>query len=253
MPVSSMTNVQWAALVLQDGGWPVTQNNITSMLQWMASENSPATWTGTAGANNPLNNGLGSGGGSGLGSYSDLTKAAVEVAANLHAGNNGYPAIVAAFQQSASPSVTAKAIQSSSWASSHYGGGSAWHAGTVAVYSAADAAKNGATKGVSVGTGLVMDPTGLLGQITNGLTGAASDAASAVAQATGLSAADATLNTAGKLLGDLTSVSWWTRIGMGVLGVGLIVVGAVVFFEGTPEGQQVTSDVGKAAATAAVA
>lgn len=139
------TNTAFADAVLTDLGAPITSNNQTSILQWMASENNPNTWTGTAGANNPLNNGYGSGGGAGLGSYPNLQTAAYDVAANLSAGNYGYGSIVQDLQNSASPSQTAQAIQQSSWAGSHYGYGSAWHTAAVPTVTTAQSALNGAS------------------------------------------------------------------------------------------------------------
>ena len=121
------TNYDWANVVLQDGGWPVSTNNVTVITRWMDSEEPSSTWWNR---NNPLNNGLGFGGGAGLGSYADLLTAAHYVAANLHGGSS-YGAIVADLAASASPSTTAAAIWDSPWASSHYGFGASWHFGTV--------------------------------------------------------------------------------------------------------------------------
>lgn len=121
------TNVDWARVVLQDGGWPTSANNIAVLTQWMDSEESPAHWWNR---NNPLNNGLGSGGGAGLGSYPDLLTAAHYVAENLHGGSS-YASVVRDLASSAPPTTTAAAIWDSPWASSHYGYGGSWHSGTV--------------------------------------------------------------------------------------------------------------------------
>jgi hypothetical protein len=56
-----------------------------------------------------------------------------------------------------------------------------------------------------------------------------------------------------KLLGDLTSPGWWMRVGMGVLGVGLIVGGALIFFSSTKTGQKAVTEGTQAAEVAAVA
>jgi len=238
-----MTNRDWAILVLRDGGWPVNETNITTVLQWMASENDPSTWTGTAGANNPLNNGLGSGGGAGLGSYPDLTVAAQQVANNIKAGNYGYSAMDAVLSQSAGPVAFEHAAIASSWANGHYGGGSGWHNGPVAVVSAAQSAQSGATKGVNAGTGII-------GDVANAVGGAVSTVAGAVVNAIpGVS----TVSSVGGLITDITSPTFWKRIGMGAFGVGLFVIGMVVFFEGTDTGQKVTSSAVSGAAMAAVA
>lgn len=126
------TNASWAQLVLQDGGWPTSANNITVILQWMDSENSPQSWWLR---NNPLNNGYGSGGGAGFGSYPSLLVAAQDVAVNLQR-NSGYSAIVSSLAASAPVQTTAEAIEDSPWAGSHYGYGSLWHAVDVPIVTA---------------------------------------------------------------------------------------------------------------------
>ena len=50
------------------------------------------------------------------------------------------------------------------------------------------------------------------------------------------------------LLGDLTSASWWKRVGLFVLGVGFVVGGIVLFVSTTKTGQTVESDAVVAAA-----
>lgn len=129
--VSGQTNADWAALVLQDASLPVTKNNITVMLQWMDSENSPQDWWLR---NNPLNNGLGSGGGGGFGSYDSLNTAASYVA--LQFSRSLFAGIRSALAADSDPSVTAQAIWASPWAGSHYGYGSIWHAVDVPIVAA---------------------------------------------------------------------------------------------------------------------
>lgn len=129
--VGGTTNIDWAALVLQDGHFPVTPNNLTVMLQWMDSENDPNSWWLR---NNPLNNGLGSGGGSGLGSYDNLTIAANYVAIQLR--RDLFSGIAQAFDASSPVSATAQAIIASPWAGGHYNYGAIWHAVDVPIVSA---------------------------------------------------------------------------------------------------------------------
>jgi len=119
--VAGGTNVDWAKLVLVEGGWPLTEENITFMMRWMRQENGPDNWWNR---NNPLNNGQGSGGGSGLGSYPTLIEAAYYAAENLQSGR--YPAVDAALARGDSADATAQAIWASAWASSHYGYGTHW-------------------------------------------------------------------------------------------------------------------------------
>jgi len=117
------TNYAWAALVLVDGKWPVTEANITVFVRWMRQENGANNWWNR---NNPMNNGYGSGGGGGTGSYANLTVAAQMAAENLK-HNPGFSGIVAALASSAPTAVTEQAIWASPWASGHYGNGSRWH------------------------------------------------------------------------------------------------------------------------------
>lgn len=119
--VAGGTNVDWSKLVLIEGGWPVTEENVTFMMRWMRQENGADNWWNR---NNPLNNGQGSGGGSGLGSYPDLMVAAYYAAENLRSGR--YPAVDAALARGDSADATAQAIWASPWASSHYGYGTHW-------------------------------------------------------------------------------------------------------------------------------
>lgn len=119
--VAGGTNLDWAKLVLIEGGWPVTEENVTFMMRWMRQENGADNWWNR---NNPLNNGQGSGGGSGLGSYPDLVVAAYYAAENLHSGR--YPAVDAALARGDSADATAQAIWASPWAGSHYGYGTHW-------------------------------------------------------------------------------------------------------------------------------
>jgi Ricin-type beta-trefoil lectin domain-like len=139
--LNESTNFDWARWVLHDLNAPESSNNITVITQWMDSEEPVNDWWDR---NNPLNNGLGSGGGAGLGSYPTLSVAALYVAKNLEGESYdrayGYTAIVADLKASAAPSTTARAIEDSSWAASHYGYGSAWHSGPVATVAAPSSA-----------------------------------------------------------------------------------------------------------------
>lgn len=117
------TNYDFVRLVLADGGWPASSNNVTVLAQWLRAEEPPSHWWDR---DNPLNNGLGSGGGSGLGSYDSLVVAAYDVARNLEVRGWGYPAIARDLAASAAPGVTARAIWRSNWAAGHYGFGADW-------------------------------------------------------------------------------------------------------------------------------
>lgn len=148
---TTLTNLDWANLVLQDLNASPSANSEQALLDQMASENSPSTWTGTAGANNPLNNGLGSGGGSGTGSYPDLTTSAYYAAQELQ---DISPSAVQALQSGASPSVYAQDIIASPWSGSHYNDGANYYQGPVPIVTSGQSAANGATQPVVVGSGL---------------------------------------------------------------------------------------------------
>ncbi|WP_448006614.1 hypothetical protein [Agromyces bauzanensis] len=130
--IESGTNADWAQLVLIYGDWPVTDENVTVMLQWMREENGPDNWWNR---NNPLNNGHGSGGGSGLGSYDSLDTAAWYAADNL-LKRSFYTDIVAALERGTSAHAVAQAIWASPWASSHYGNGAWWSTAPVPIIEA---------------------------------------------------------------------------------------------------------------------
>ena len=117
------TNYDFAALVLRDGGWPVSASNVTVLTQWLRAEEPTSHWWNR---DNPLNNGLGSGGGSGLGSYDSVVTAAYDIARNLENAAYGYPLITRDLAASAPAIDTAMAIWRSSWASGHYGRGADW-------------------------------------------------------------------------------------------------------------------------------
>ncbi|GAB3794143.1 hypothetical protein GCM10028798_00040 [Humibacter antri] len=129
--VGGTTNADWAALVLQDGKFPVTPNNLTVILQWMDSENDPHSWWLR---NNPLNNGLGSGGGAGFGSYDNLTIAASYVAQQLR--RDLFSGIAQAFDSNAPVATSVQAIIDSPWAGGHYDYGAIWHGVDVPIVAA---------------------------------------------------------------------------------------------------------------------
>jgi hypothetical protein len=138
-PPTLSTNDDWAVLVLEDGGWQTSANNIQTLLDWMASEQSNLSIWWTGGSNdrghiNPLNNGLCTGYGSGLGTNTNLLQAASCAVSTLEDSNSeyGYSNVIEDFEASTNPSVTGPDIWNSSWSGGHYGYGAAWHTGPVA-------------------------------------------------------------------------------------------------------------------------
>lgn len=261
---AQFTNATWAAAVLVLIGAPVTQNNLDNFLSWMTAENGASTWTGTAGKNNPLNNGLGSGGGDGTGSYPDLATAAVYAAKGVeggifssHCGGSTPGGIAAALKANAPFPIFHEATIKSGWAGGCYSGSgweSAASAFNVPKISVAQAATNKSTHGPSIGnlTDAILNSTSVaqnlgasVNQLTGGLAGDASNAAKSAFSYTA---------ELGKILGEIDTLKFWQRVGMGVLGVGLIVFGSVLFFSSTKTGQKAISEgesAGKEAATAA--
>lgn len=129
--VNGGTNYDWAKLVLLDGGFPITEANVTVMTRWMRQENGADDWWNR---NNPLNNGLGSGGGGGTGSYANLQIAAHYLATNLR--RPMFSAIAHGFDTNAPTAEIEYAIWYSGWATGHYANGAHWHYTPVKVVKA---------------------------------------------------------------------------------------------------------------------
>ena len=128
------TNYDFARLVLADGGWPQSANNVNVIVHWMASEEPISHWWDR---DNPLNNSYHCGSSaSGLGWCTSLTAAAHNIAANLNGGPGDYGHITADLRASAAPSTTERAIWNSPWAGSHYGYGRDFYTGSVATVAA---------------------------------------------------------------------------------------------------------------------
>lgn len=128
------TNYDWAKLVLLEGGWPQSDNNVTVLLRWMRQENGAASWWNR---DNPLNNSYGAPGAGGTGRNSNLIVAAENAAHALQRGaGGGYAGIVSALASSADPTVTAEAIWASNWSGSHYANGTHWSTAPVPIVKA---------------------------------------------------------------------------------------------------------------------
>jgi len=257
LSIDSIGPDTWAGLVLAIGGWPITPNNLANMETWMRAENYATTWTGTAGANNPLNNGLGSGGGDGTGSYPDLFTAAVYAVKGIQGGifsttcgGNTPGGIAQALAADAPFPVFSQAVIKSGWASGCYTNTLAKESsGSLSpAVSAAESQKNGATGPVKAGDQFTQQALGdpaLLQQAAQAAATAGTTAENAAKAAVGWTAE------LGALLGDLLAPSWWQRVGMGTLGVFLFAVGLAGFVSTTKPGQAAKSDAGDAVKGAA--
>ena len=123
--IADRTNYAWARLVLWYGGWPITDDSVATITEWMRAENGVDSWYLR---NNPLNNGWGTDTGDFLGSYPTLQEAAAEAAEALSSYGN-YSGIRASFASGGSGS--RDAIIASPWATGHYNNGAHWHTGGV--------------------------------------------------------------------------------------------------------------------------
>jgi hypothetical protein len=123
--VADHTNYSWAKLVLWYGGWPITDDSVTTIVRWMRQENFVDSWWNR---NNPLNNGWGVG--NYMNSAASLDDAARFAADAIHT-LGGYSGIRTAFANAVSPAEAATAIWYSSWASGHYAYGSHWSTAPV--------------------------------------------------------------------------------------------------------------------------
>jgi hypothetical protein len=225
------TTSAWAAVALKKAGKPVTANNVQNLQRWINAETG-GQQGGWARDNNPLNmTGYGShppANSSTFYSFSDLNAAADAFAGFMKQSNMS--GISAALSANAPAPMFSAAVVASPWAGGHYGGSPTAIAKTPP---AADAptTKNGGP--------------GLLGQIGN----AAWDVAN-TATFGALGAGSSAIDTASAfvtLASDLTSPTWWRRIGIGAAGLAVMTVGLVVFFASTNTGQETVTAAGTAA------
>jgi hypothetical protein len=128
--VAEHTNYSWAKLVLWYGGWPITDDSVTTMVRWMRQENGVDDWWNR---NNPLNNGWGVG--TYMNSAESLDASAGYAADAIHS-LPGYSGILAAFAAGLPSDQIAYAIWYSSWASGHYAYGGHWSTAPVPVVEA---------------------------------------------------------------------------------------------------------------------
>lgn len=130
--VADRTNYAWAKLVLWYGGWPITDESVTTIVRWMRQENYVDNWWLR---NNPLNNGWG------VGTYLNAAPsldAAAQYAADAIHTLGGYSGILAAFASAAPSDQSASAIWYSSWATGHYDYGGHWSTAPVPAVVAPD-------------------------------------------------------------------------------------------------------------------
>ncbi len=108
-----MDNYGWAALTLQNGRFPITQNNVDNLARWMTAEEPAGNWYH---ARNPLNINAS---GYGFDTFPDLATAARVTAAVIRQSNMA--GIAGALAADASPSAFSAGVVAAPWAESHYG------------------------------------------------------------------------------------------------------------------------------------
>lgn len=210
---SQWTSVEWAVLLLTAIGAPVTVNNVINIETWMASEEPKSDWLAN---NDPLNTTEHSSGflandsgGYGGPGYDDVQDGIAATADTIQQPQ--YSLILAALQQDAPADTFKAAVVASPWSSDHYSNGTHFASAPLTAFATA-------TGG---------NPTGEIGQIASGATGV--------------------LGQAGTILGDLSSSTWWKRLGVGALGVALIIGGLILFVSQTGTAKKIESDVTTAA------
>lgn len=229
---------------------PLTANNIANLQRIIAGE-SAGNQAGFLRDNNPFNLGTWASPHSGV--YGGKTvhefgiyvntfaspEAGAKATAQAIVNQSNNSALLKALQQDSPTAIFGGALSSSAWK----GAGYASPTGILkySPFTGSSSANATLPTNVSVTTSGIQSP-GELGTVlstagnvaTGGILGS-------VTQASGV------LGNVGTLVGDLTSGTWWKRIGIGAGGIALIIGGTVLFLSQTQAGKQLTG----AAVTAA--
>ncbi len=238
---ANATQDQWAQAFLNTGGWPVTAQNLAAVVAWMQGE-------GTAAVFNPLATTLPEPGATAFNSsgVQNYTSPSQGVIASVDTVKNtpAYAGINAALMAGTSAQNVANAVVSTgTWTGSvfystlnqvlsNYTGNS---------QSPFNGLANMATQDAGAAVGGVGPLTGNNGLLTsNPITGQPIAALSWT-------------SSLGTALGDLTSSSWWTRIGIGFLGGALVIGGIIIFISTSNTGKKLESTAATAAASGVAA
>jgi len=214
---SSVPTVEWAQSLLTIMQLPDTPNNVTNVLIWVHNEQDASSWK--TDATNPLG---------------VETNGKVESQKNVLAGLSltaatiqKYPSIVQALKADAPTQIFANAVVNSKWNTGKAGTG-LYGGKTVTQF---------IKLGPLVTTG--SQSLGFLQQVEGGsgpqVVKTAASAASSL----------------GSLEANLTSGTFWKRIGVGALGVGLAITGIVIFIATSKTGEKTISTGEKAGMLAA--
>lgn len=208
---SQWTTIEWAAQLINElnangEDIPLTVNNLINVATWIRAENgSGGGWLTN---NDPLNTTLDTSNFT----YPDVQTGIIDTAQTLEEPQ--YAGILDALSADDDWQNFSTAVVLSPWSGDNYSGS------TVMNASSPDPL-------LAWATGSGSNPTGALGQ--------AFGEGSEPATSTGLIA------DAESLISGIENKALWERIGMGALGVGLLVVGLVIFLSGTKAGEKVES------------
>ena len=223
---------------------PLTANNIANLQRIIAGE-SAGNQAGFLRDNNPFNLGTWASPHSGLyggtvvpefGIYINKfasPQAGAQGTAQAIVGQSNNTALLKALEQDAPTAIFGGALSSSAWKGAGYA--SPTGINRFSPFTGSSPATAGLPKNVSVtvnGVHSTQDVNNVLGASVNAATGGL---AGNLATATGLGGVAGL----GTLVGDLTSGTWWRRIGIGAGGIALIIGGTVLFLSQTQAGKQV--------------
>ena len=222
---------------------PLTANNIANLQRIIAGE-SAGNQAGFLRDNNPFNLGTWASPHSGVyggtvvpefGIYVNKfasPEAGAQGTAQAIVGQSNNAALLKALQQDAPTAIFGGALSSSAWKGAGYA--SPTGINRFSPFTGSSPATAGLPKNVSVtvnGVHSTQDVNNVLGASVNAATGGL---AGNLATATGLGGVAGL----GTLVGDLTSGTWWRRIGIGAGGIALIIGGTVLFLSQTQAGKQ---------------
>ena len=227
---------------------PLTANNIANLQRIIAGE-SAGNQAGFLRDNNPFNLGTWASPHSGLyggtvvpefGIYINKfasPQAGAQGTAQAIVGQSNNTALLKALEQDAPTAIFGGALSSSAWKGAAYA--SPTGINRFSPFTGSSSTNAGLPTNVSVtvnGVHSTQDLANVLGASTNLLTGGLSGDVATVA--TGAANGLGGVAGLGTLVGDLTSGTWWRRIGIGAGGIALIIGGTVLFLSQTQAGKQ---------------
>ena len=226
---------------------PLTANNIANLQRIIAGE-SAGNQAGFLRDNNPFNLGTWASPHSGVyggtvvpefGIYVNKfasPEAGAQGTAQAIVGQSNNAALLKALQQDAPTAIFGGALSSSAWKGAGYA--SPTGINRFSPFTGSSPATSGLPKNVSFGASVMADK-GVVGNLATGLGGVAGLVNPFGDLTSGLGGVANGVAGLGTLVGDLTSGTWWRRIGIGAGGIALIIGGTVLFLSQTQAGKQV--------------